>query len=183
MVKCMVLMHRWCCRDHANYYMSKLQFDQCALLSQKDFGWKYAPCWVYLVQTFTQTFRIWLRFCADIWTKNRRLASLISMVFYIKMVVKQLGSRVAQLVGGAKVGHGAMVAKSDPRRLLSSQELLVRCHPFLSCSPSPATRVPNTDHHDFPPKSIDDLCKDTASRTPSIVKGNKSLRIKLFGLV
>ena len=87
----------------------------------------------------------------------------ISMVFYIRMVVKQLGSRVAQLVGGAKVGHGAMVAKSDPRRLLSSQELLVRCHPFLSCSPSPATRVPNTDHHDFPPKSIDDLCKDTAS--------------------
>ena len=66
----------------------------------------------------------------------------ISMVLYIRMVVKQLGSRVAQLVGGAKVGHGAMVAKSDPRRLLSSQELLVRCHPFLSCSPSPATRVP-----------------------------------------
>ena len=29
----------------------------------------------------------------------------ISMVFYIRMVVKQLGSRVAQLVGGAKVGH------------------------------------------------------------------------------
>ena len=87
----------------------------------------------------------------------------ISMVLYIRMVVKQLGSRVAQLVGGAKVGHGAMVAKSDPRRLLSSQELLVRCHPFLSCSPSSATRVPNTDHHDFPPKSIDDLCKDTAS--------------------
>ena len=56
-----------------------------------------------------------------------------------------------------------VVAKSDPRRLLSSQELLVRCHPFLSCSPSPATRVPNTDHHDFPPKSINDLCKDTAS--------------------
>ena len=24
MVKCMVFMHRWCCRDHANYYMSKL---------------------------------------------------------------------------------------------------------------------------------------------------------------
>ena len=87
----------------------------------------------------------------------------ISMAFYIRMVVKQLGSKVAQLVGGAKVGHGAMVAKSDPRRLLSSQELLVRCHPFLSCSPSPATRVPNTDHHDFPPKSIDDLCKDTAT--------------------
>ena len=34
---------------------------------------------------------------------------------------------------------------------------------FLSCLPSSATRVPNTIHHDFPPKSIDDLCKDTAS--------------------
>ena len=26
-VKCMVFMQRWCCRDHANYYMSKLQFE------------------------------------------------------------------------------------------------------------------------------------------------------------
>ena len=88
MVKCMVFMHRWCCRDHANYYMSKLQFDKYALLSRKGFCWeyallsqngfhcKYAPFWVCLVQTFTQTFRIWLRFCADIWTKNRRLAAL-----------------------------------------------------------------------------------------------------------
>ena len=58
MVKCMVFMHRWCCRDHANYYMSKLQFDQSALLSQNGFGCKYVPFWVYLVQTFTQTFRI-----------------------------------------------------------------------------------------------------------------------------
>ena len=89
MVKCMVFMHRWCCRDHANYYMSKLQFDKYALLSRKGFCWeyallsqngfrcKYAPFWVCLVQTFTQTFRIWLRFCADIWTKNRRLTALI----------------------------------------------------------------------------------------------------------
>ena len=89
MVKCMVFMHRWCCRDHANYYMSKLQFDKYALLSRKGFCWeyallsqngfrcKYAPFWVCLVQTFTQTFRTWLRFCADIWTKNRRLASLM----------------------------------------------------------------------------------------------------------
>ena len=88
MVKCMVFMHRWCCRDHANYYMSKLQFDKYALLSRKGFCWeyallsqngfrcKYAPFWVCLVQTFTQTFRIWLRFCADIWTKNRRLTAL-----------------------------------------------------------------------------------------------------------
>ena len=37
MVKCMVFMHRWCCRDHANYYMSKLQFDKNALLSRKGF--------------------------------------------------------------------------------------------------------------------------------------------------
>ena len=37
MVKCMVFMHRWCCRDHANYYMSKLQFDKYVLLSQKGF--------------------------------------------------------------------------------------------------------------------------------------------------
>ena len=77
MVKCMVFMHRWCCRDHANYYMSKLQFDQSAVLSQNGFGCKYAAFWVYLVQTFTQTFRIWLRFCADVWTKNWRLASLV----------------------------------------------------------------------------------------------------------
>ena len=81
-------MHRWCCRDHANYYVSKLQFDNYALLSRKGFCWeytllsqnrfhcKYTPFWVCLVQTFTQTFRIWLRFCADIWTKNQRLAAL-----------------------------------------------------------------------------------------------------------
>ena len=37
MVKCMVFMHRWCCRDHANFYMSKLQFDKYALLSRKGF--------------------------------------------------------------------------------------------------------------------------------------------------
>ena len=30
----------------------------------------------------------------------------MSMVLYIRMVVKQFGSRVAQLVGGAKVGLG-----------------------------------------------------------------------------
>ena len=102
MVKCMVFMHRWCCRDHANYYMSKLQFDKYALLSRKGFCWeyallsqngfhcKYAPFWVCLVQTFTQTFRIWLRFCADIWTKNRRLASLHqgSPVRYIDMTYR-----------------------------------------------------------------------------------------------
>ena len=93
MVKCMVFMHRWCCRDHANYYMSKLQFDKYALLSRKGFCWehallsqngfhcKYAPFWVCLVQTFTQTFRIWLRFCADIWTKNRRLTALVGLFF------------------------------------------------------------------------------------------------------
>ena len=90
MVKCMVFMHRWCCRDHANYYMSKLQFDKYALLSQKGFcseyallsqnGFrcKYAPFWVCFVQTFTQIFRIWLRFWADIWTKNQRLTALNS---------------------------------------------------------------------------------------------------------
>ena len=94
MVKCMVFMHRWCCRDHANYYMSKLQFDKYALLSRKGFCWdnallssncfrcKYAPFGVCLVQIFTQTFRIWLRFCADIWTKNRRLASLVPILKY-----------------------------------------------------------------------------------------------------
>ena len=69
--------------------MSRLQFDKYAFLSRKGFCWeyallsqngfhcKYAPFWVCLVQTFTQTFRIWLRFCADIWTKNRRLTALI----------------------------------------------------------------------------------------------------------
>ena len=84
MVKCMVFMHRWCCRDHANYCMSKLQFDKYALLSRKGFCWdnallssncfrcKYAPFGVCLVQIFTQTFRTRLRFCAAIWTKNRR---------------------------------------------------------------------------------------------------------------
>ena len=89
-VKCMVFMHRWCCRDHANYYMSKLQFDKYVLLSRKGFCWeyallsqngfrrKYAPFGVCLGLTFTQIFRIWLRFCADIWTKNRRLAALVS---------------------------------------------------------------------------------------------------------
>ena len=69
--------------------MSRLQFDKYAFLSRKGFCWeyallsqngfhcKYAPFWVCLVQTFTQTFRIWLRFCADIWTKNRRLTALL----------------------------------------------------------------------------------------------------------
>ena len=39
-----------------------------------------AYIWVCLVQTYTQTFRIWLRFCADIWTKNRRMAALLPMI-------------------------------------------------------------------------------------------------------
>ena len=70
--------------------MSRLQFDKYAFLSRKGFCWeyallsqngfhcKYAPFWVCLVQTFTQTFRIWLRLCVDIWTKNRRLAALLT---------------------------------------------------------------------------------------------------------
>ena len=37
--------------------------------------------WVCFVQTFTQTFVIWLRFCPDIWTKNRRLAALHAFSF------------------------------------------------------------------------------------------------------
>ena len=38
----MVLIHRWHCRNHANYYMSKLHFDKYALLSRKGFCWEYA---------------------------------------------------------------------------------------------------------------------------------------------
>jgi len=43
---------------------------------------------VCFVQTFTQTFRIWLRFCTDTWTKNRRLAALplISPLVYINII-------------------------------------------------------------------------------------------------
>ena len=96
-------MHRWCCRDHANYYMSKLQFNKYALLSRQGFFWeyallsqngfrcKYAPFWVCLVQTFTQTFRIWLRFCADIWTKNRRLAALFGVISSVRSFFFTMG--------------------------------------------------------------------------------------------
>ena len=46
------------------------------ILSQIAFCHEYALFWFCFVQTFTQTFRIWLRFCADIWTKNWRLRPL-----------------------------------------------------------------------------------------------------------
>ena len=36
-----------------------------------------------IVQTFTQTFRIWLRFCADIWTKNWQLRPLVTVSFWM----------------------------------------------------------------------------------------------------
>ena len=47
------------------------------ILSRIAFCHKYALFWFCFVQTFTQTFRIWLRFCADIWTKNWRLRPLV----------------------------------------------------------------------------------------------------------
>ena len=47
------------------------------ILSRIAFCHEYALFWFSFVQTFTQTFRIWLRFCADIWTKNWRLRPLI----------------------------------------------------------------------------------------------------------
>ena len=46
------------------------------ILSRIAFCHEYALFWFCFVQTFTQTFRIWLRFCADIWTKNWRLRPL-----------------------------------------------------------------------------------------------------------
>ena len=49
------------------------------ILSRIAFCHKYALFWFCFVQTFTQTFRIWLRFCADIWTKNWRLRPLVVM--------------------------------------------------------------------------------------------------------
>ena len=50
------------------------------ILSQIAFCHEYALFWFCFVQTFTQTFRIWLRFCADIWTKNWRLRPLVRIV-------------------------------------------------------------------------------------------------------
>ena len=47
------------------------------ILSRIAFCHKYALFWFCFVQTFTQTFRIWLRFCADICTKNWRLRPLV----------------------------------------------------------------------------------------------------------
>jgi len=47
-----------------------------ALLSRIRFCREYALFWVYFVQTFTQTSRILLRFCADICPKYRRLGPL-----------------------------------------------------------------------------------------------------------
>ena len=47
------------------------------ILSQIAFCHEYALFWFCFVQTFTQTFRIWLRFCADICTKNWRLRPLM----------------------------------------------------------------------------------------------------------
>ena len=41
---------------------------------------EYVLFWVCFVQTFTQTFRIWLRFCADVWTKNWRLEPLMQWI-------------------------------------------------------------------------------------------------------
>ena len=76
------------------------------------------------------------------------------------MVVKQFGSRVAQLAGGAKVGHSG--GKEWPEEIVVVAGTLGEVPSFLSCEPYP-TRVPNTDHHDFPPKLIDELWKDTAS--------------------
>ena len=48
-------------------------------LSQIGFLSRIRGFCVCFVQTFTQTFRIWLRFCADIWTKNWRLRPLPSI--------------------------------------------------------------------------------------------------------
>ena len=48
--------------------------------------------WVCFVQTFTQTFVIWLRFCADIWTKNRRLAALHAFSFTNHIFTESLSS-------------------------------------------------------------------------------------------
>ena len=46
-------------------------------LSQIGFLSRIRGFCVCFVQTFTQTFWIWLRFCADIWTKNWRLRPLV----------------------------------------------------------------------------------------------------------
>ena len=43
---------------------------------------------------------------ANFGSKDQSNFCNMSMVLYIRMVVKQFGSRVAQLVGGAKVGLG-----------------------------------------------------------------------------
>ena len=54
-----------------------------ALLSRIRFCREYALFWVYFVQTFTQTSRILLRFCADVCTQNWPLTSLIAVVVVV----------------------------------------------------------------------------------------------------
>ena len=53
------------------------------ILSRIAFCHEYALFWFCFVQTFTQTFRIWLRFCADIWTKNWQLRPLVTVSFWM----------------------------------------------------------------------------------------------------
>ena len=43
----------------------------------------WTPITAYKLPSQSLTFRIWLRFCADIWTKSRRLAALIQRVLWL----------------------------------------------------------------------------------------------------
>ena len=77
-----------------------------ALLSRIRFCREYALFWVYFVQTFTQTSRILLRFCADICPKYRRLGPLLDIV----ALLESLGASEATLakLPSAEAGYHAL---------------------------------------------------------------------------
>ena len=125
--------------------MSRLQFDKYAFLSRKGFCWeyallsqngfhcKYAPFGVCLVQTFTQTFRIWLRFCADIWTKNRRLAALY------QAYTVALGPYIVPIRwrsdGFEEIGSEVVEVEEVRPSSSTRWTILVPCSGLVSCPP------------------------------------------------
>ena len=73
-----------------NCNLSKLQLDKSKLQLDKYARFVANRIFVantrflgFFVQTFTQTFRIWLRFCGDIWTKNWQLRPLVTVSFWM----------------------------------------------------------------------------------------------------
>ena len=80
------------------------------LLCRKlDFCRKYAPFWLCFVQTFTETFSIWLRFCADIWTKNWRLRVrpliLANLVILVNLAILEVLVILVVIVSAVLPSH------------------------------------------------------------------------------